>query len=252
MNQRQVFSLNNALTTQEFWEGQYKNIRLHKIKNKHPVCRLVRRFIHGGDGNCIEIGCFPGFYLPMFGELGYTVNGIDIVPQVDILPQWLASNGYRVGRFYREDFLNFNPGKKFTIVCSFGFIEHFNNWEEILKRHIDLVSDNGYIVITAPNFRGFFQNKFHKILDTDNYYKHNIDSMDPESWARILKENGYRVLYSGYFGGLKLWIENGQNSKLRELLRISLMPVNYLGAFVPDSKSFSAMCGIIAKHEGRH
>jgi len=57
--------------------------------------------------------------------------------------------------------LGFNNPHKFDIVASFGFIEHFTNWVEILESHISLLNNNGYLIVEVPNFIGPFQHWLH-------------------------------------------------------------------------------------------
>lgn len=79
----------------------------------------------------LEIGCFPGKFLSVFGELGYELNGIDISPRVETdLPIWLRDKGYKTGNFINADFFDYADSRKYGVVCSFGFIEHFVNWQE--------------------------------------------------------------------------------------------------------------------------
>ena len=141
-------------------------------------------------------------------------------------------------------FFNSHLKFKFDVVASFGFIEHFTNWEDIFLKHIELVNDNGYLIMEVPNFIGNFQNFLHKNFDKKNYEHHHIPAMDIDNWADILKTNGFRILYKGYFGPFHFWTQVDHSRKLLEwqILRslITIRPV--LSSILPkNKKSYSPM-----------
>jgi len=92
-------------------------------------------------------------------------------------------------------------------VFSNGIIEHFEDTQVVIQKHVDLLSDDGQLFISLPNFRGingWFQKKF----DPENYFKHNIDSMDIEKlkiYCQNLELKNVRVFYNGVF---MVWLEN--------------------------------------------
>ena len=153
------------LTGEEYWEKIHGKPDYKIAAKNHPVRRWFEQFIAPREQSCLEIGCFPGQFLACFGELGYQLNGIDWVAEVNTsLPAWLKKQGYKTGDFFKADFLNFSMGKTFDVVSSFGFIEHFINWEEVFKRQLDLVSPKGFLLMSTPNFAGKFQRIFRRFL----------------------------------------------------------------------------------------
>lgn len=117
----------------------------------------------------------------------------------------MHSLGYKTGEFITSDFFQFAADKNYDVVASFGFIKHFVDYKEVILKHAKLVNNNGYLIITTPNFRGRIQHWLHKVLDNDNLSKHNIESMNPQEWKNILEENGFEILYRGYFGDFWFW-----------------------------------------------
>lgn len=63
------------------------------------------------------------------------------------------------------------------VVSSFGFIEHFTNWREVLAKHAEPVADDGHLIIEAPNFTGAFQRWLHVNFDKANSARHR------KSWS---------------------------------------------------------------------
>ena len=82
------------------------------------------------------------------------------------------------------------------VACSFGFIEHFWNLEEVIERHVKLVKPGGTLILAAPNFRGL-QYAFDRLLDAANLRRHVIKAMDLRAWREILLRNGMIPLHHG-------------------------------------------------------
>lgn len=239
----------NNYTEQNYWDEGYLGWKFY-VPSKTDVLRhWIESFLKNGNGKCIEIGCFPGTYLSVFGEHGYELHGIDLTPRVEIdLPKWLKSHNYRIGEFLKVDFADYNPGNKFEIVCSFGFIEHFSNWEEILRKQALLVEDEGYLFVSTPNFRGFVQRLLHSTLDRENYDRHNIESMRPEIWREIIEGLGFNIIYCDAIGPFDFWDEAIKKNRLQKiLLRLiyKIMPV--LKKLFKKNMMWSSYYGIVAQ-----
>jgi 2-polyprenyl-3-methyl-5-hydroxy-6-metoxy-1,4-benzoquinol methylase len=241
----------NKLTTQEFWSAETQGFYFRKHDSDHAINRFIGQFIPASDsGSCLEIGSYPGPFLASMGELGYTLNGIDFHADNAIgLPAWLQQQGYRTGKFWNSDFFDFDPATQFDLVSSFGFIEHFNDYEAVVSRHAALVKPGGHLLITTPNFRGAVQHWLHKRFDPENLSMHNVNSMQPAVWAELLKKEGFDVLFAGYFGGFSFW---KGSPRLRPFDRVAIRwierAIPYLSKLLWfQSQTFSAYCGIVAR-----
>lgn len=235
---------------QEDWDDYYDEMGLTIAPQNDKIRIMLERYVPDNNGEAIEIGCFPGRYLSVLGIKGYRLSGIDLTPRVEKeLPQWLKENGFEVGNFYKEDFRNMKIEDKYDIVSSFGFIEHFNDWEDIYIKHLSLVKPGGYLILTTPNFRGAIQNLLHKYVDKYNYRMHNIISMDPGKWEALALEHNFQIIYSGYYGGFDFWLGFTDNDD--HIQRIIAMSVHVLariiGNIVPVNRMYSPYCLIIAK-----
>ena len=240
------------LTEQNYWiEAQ------GKVNLKLASDNLIKLWIENNldlskIDNCIEIGCFPGRFLTIFGDHGVEVNGLDFIPEVDQLKCVFEQNGYRAGEFIYADFTNYLPAKKYDCIASFGFIEHFTNWDEVLMKHFDFIDKGGYIIIEVPNFRGFFQRIIRVLFDNENYNRHNMQAMNVERWKKILIENNFEIIDARYFGGYQLWYESKNTSKiyfkcrnlLSKILNKLIIMFYKKGA---ESQHFSCVLGIIAR-----
>lgn len=236
-----------------YWDGYHEASALRSARSSHPIRLWIERFIppagQSGSSSCFEIGCYPGSYLSIFGELGYELNGVDFCEQVDLLAPSFRDRGFRVGNIMKQDFLKLEPRDIYDVVASFGFVEHFTNWNEILERHVDFLAPGGHLVVEAPNFIGGFQHWLHSRYDRTNYDRHHLPAMAVESWGETLSRRGLEILYTGYFGGLEFWVEEEARSKLAELFLRSLSRISRpLRPILPKNKKFYAPYGgVIAK-----
>lgn len=167
---------------------------------------LVNENFPPGEGDCIEIGCSPGGFLTLFGELGYTLHGIDFDPRIQTeLPRWLRERNFKPGRFAVGDFTTHPFPMSYDVVYSLGFIEHFTNWVDIVAKHTELVKQGGRLLIGTPNYAGIVQRVLHKLLEEKNYKTHVTASMNPALWKQILEGAGFEVRFAGTVGSFDLW-----------------------------------------------
>lgn len=242
---------NVKLTTQEYWESNRQAIEFKRQEAGHGIDQFIKTYIPATvTGSAIEIGSFPGPHLATLGDLGYELNGIDFCSDnATGLPKWLQNEGFKTGDFWVADFFEFATQRQFDVVSSFGFIEHFTNYNEVIARHAALVKKGGYLVITTPNFRGSIQLFLHRNFDKDNLALHNIKSMRPDFWARQLKELGFEIVYKGYFGGFWFWRGDEKLPFIKEkLLWLVVRIIPRLRRVIKfESAALSAYCGVVAK-----
>ena len=156
----------DSFVSQEHWDAEYADLSPFVAPKGDAIRIWLEGHFASNAGSRLELGCFPGRYLAVFGELGYEVNGIDLTPGVEMaLKQWMQAWGYRTGQFVRADVWTYPFNRQFDVVCSFGLIEHFGQWPKLLTRHAELVRPNGFLAVSAPNFRGFVQRFLHRWLD---------------------------------------------------------------------------------------
>lgn len=237
---------------QSYWNREYAGFNLHIAKPRDVIRQWIESHfppLHGENRSCIEIGCYPGRFLAVFGALGYRLSGIDLADNLQALPAWLSAQGYRIDDFWQQDFTTFDAQRKFDVVSSFGFIEHFTDWREVLAKHAQMVADGGHLVIEAPNFTGAFQRWLHVNFDSANYARHHAPAMDIEAWADMLKKEGFDIVYAGCFGPFHFWTEPDER-RFRERCMLwglrMLKPL--LRRVLPrHRKSWSPFCGVIAR-----
>lgn len=190
------------LTTEEFWTKLGRKIPKRGDKTSDIEFReIFEEHIKPSKGNMLEVGCVPGVFMVYFAQkFGYFPEGIDFDEHTkEITSRTLKNFGIKKFEVYQEDFNKWQTDKKYDLVCSFGFIEHFDNAEEIVQRHIDLVKKGGTVIIEMPNF-GKFNGFLHRLVDKPNLEKHNTKIMNPEFLINIAKKNNLKINYAGYYG----------------------------------------------------
>jgi SAM-dependent methyltransferase len=240
--------MSTNLADQQYWDDSYAMVRLGIAAPEDQVRQWIEKHLPRGEGTAFEVGCFPGQYLSVIGKLGYELNGVDLTPRVETeLPEWLRTDGYKVGKFLKKDFLGLKTGPLYDVVCSFGFIEHFQNWEEVLGKQCAFVRKGGVLIVTAPNFRTSVQHALHAWLDSENLRRHHLPAMDPTVWAEVVKSHGFSISSAGFFGRFDFWVDQQERSKLQRLALSGLRRLKKPLAMLPeDSPLYSPYCGLVA------
>ncbi len=241
------------LASAEYWDNSYRQLALNIAPTRDALRLWLQKHIPAvNNATCLEIGCFPGRYLAVLGMIGYKLYGIDLTERVlTDLPYWLKEQGCRVGEFFREDVFSFAARNDMTFdaVCSFGFIEHFVNWQEILELHAQQVSRGGLLIMAVPNFAGLLQRSLHAILDSENLKRHNVASMCPEKWRDQLELKGFSISFAGPIGSFDFWTDY-PNANLFQIKGAALIRrMIPLAQRLPPCRTYSPYYGIIARNK---
>ncbi len=240
---------NNNLTNKNYWNNNWKET---KIKNKELFFDVIKRFLkEDKNKTCVEIGCVPGRFLLTFNKIfKYKISGIDFA-DLRGMKRLFESNGVKDYKVYQKDFLKFNPNEKFDVVSSFGFIEHFSDYDKIFRKHIALMKKGGTLILEMPNFN-YLQGKMHKLLDNKNYARHNTCIMDLKIIKLLCEKYHLDVLYLNYYKTIDFWIDETDNpSKIKKwifkTLRGGFKIVNFIIS-IPN-KQTSPFIILIAKSQ---
>jgi SAM-dependent methyltransferase len=248
------------LTDEKFWVNYWDSSNFDPEKMLLGDNNIIKRWLISTklkiakNSVCLEIGCFPGQFLTIFGEMGCILNGIDLVDEVETeTPKNLIRLGFTIGDFTKVDFFEYSKAKPnfFDVVCSFGFLEHFTNWEEVLRLQSELVKPGGYLIMETPNFKSFPQYLIRFLLDKKSLKFHNLDSMNPHKWRLLMENWGFDVDFCGGIGKISEWsVANPKMTKLQIFIRGQLRHriTPFLAKLLPaDNRMFSPYYGLIAR-----
>ncbi|ODS83572.1 MAG: methyltransferase type 12 [Cytophagaceae bacterium SCN 52-12] len=236
----------NELTDRAFWLKYWENKKnlVFEIPSGYPFLSELDVLIRSrGIKTLLEIGGFPGYYSVWARRLGVTSTLLDFVVHRPILRELEKANHVPEGAtgVVEADIFKLQADPVYDLVMSNGLIEHFNDTEDIVKRHTQFVRPGGALFISLPNFRGL-NGWFQKTFDPANYEKHNIGCMDPGYLRSICENAGLEnadVQYSGYF---MLWLENPETQPLwvRAFMKLTWLPLKVFFKIFPfNSRAFS-------------
>lgn len=235
-----------SVVNQAYWDKAYAALPLAAYDQRDELVLFLEAHIPERYGHALEVGVFPGRFQPLLGRLGYTLHGLDTTSRVRELGPWLASQGFQVGEFFHCDFLEFTSPRKYDLVFSAGFVEHFTNWDTVMRRHCALLAPGGTLVVTFPNFAGIVQHALHAWLDDENLARHHIPAMNLDAYARICAEDGLRISFAGYVGGFDFWVDTQPKSWIQRKLVALMVRVARHARRLPPCRALAPYAALVA------
>ena len=195
--------MSKKYTNKDYWEKYWdEEIRRETI---FYFDELLDRYIPWKElSSYMEIGGAPGSVMAhMYKMHGLSVATVDFTDRKRII-DFLNAYGVEKYNVYQSDFIKFDTishYKKYSMVASWGFVEHFEKevTAKFIEKQKSMVSNNGYLVVELPNIRKFFWLVLyvfnHEVIKT-----HNLKIMDL-SWLKqcVTKGNEFELLYSSYY-----------------------------------------------------
>ena len=230
----------NRITNQAHWDEYWENYQYDKIPDKVVFKKFMPLLIKGKS--FIEIGGFPGLFSAYFYKHGVKdVTLLDFHLNKDIVRNLEMANNLPANsiKCIHTDFFTFESKKKYDIVFSSGFIEHFEDTEDVIDRHISLLSENGQLLIVIPNFLGL-NGKIQERFDKQNLDSHNLNSMEIPYLENIMNKFNLKDLTIEYIGKPMLWLEpkpknkNARNwiQKLSYIVKLFPVKGKFLSPFI--------------------
>jgi hypothetical protein len=110
----------------------------------------------------------------------------------------------------QEDFTKFQTAKTYDYVISNGFIEHFNDFDSVMDKHVPYLNENGRLLMMIPNMKGYI--KLYKyMVDHDNMKVHNLKCMKLKVFKDFASRNNLKINYLGYYGGFPIGVHQKLN-----------------------------------------
>lgn len=204
------------LTKNEYWNEQYtwgvKVSRIYPNVNLavSELDKVFKEFLPVNKNyRFLEVGCAPGIWMDYFyRKFDYIVEGIEYTEKGFELTTKILEKLGTPNKVYHQDFFDHTLLGQYDIVFSGGFVEHFEDADDVVSRHIDLLKDDGIAVIEIPNLSGW-NGIIQKSLNKDVYEKHNIKIMNLKYFQEVAKKLNLEVLYIGYAGIINLCLFSG-------------------------------------------
>lgn len=236
------------LTSVDYWDTIYgKNSSIHKKAGESPS-RLKRFLKHltrdyangfllhetllahfvpkGGDIKTLEIGCAPGGNLLYFrNNFGHQIWGVEYAPNgATATRQRFAAEGVDPSHvieadLFDEEFQRAHEGG-YDLVYSEGLIEHFDDPAQVVRDHLRLLKNGGYLYILIPNLAGAVNRGLANFFDKNAFVIHNLKIMNSASFAALFPDSELETLFCGYVGIFHLGLFAPDTPAKERLLRL--------------------------------
>jgi len=225
----------DGFTNPQDWNSYYGKEHLERsniptymifILNKEVWCYK--------PGKLFELGCGSSLYLAKSALSGWEVSGIDFNKKaIESLKNYLQNKGVKFGHLIFKDVFDYDCtllANKYDFLVSFGFLEHFRNPENILRRWCVILKPGGRVISVIPNLMSL-NAKLLKRYNFQLWRKHII--ITPLQFDRMHLDAGLRIIRPAiYTGGYDLDMLIPWN-KIREKYPLFILKLlRYFGTFI--------------------
>jgi SAM-dependent methyltransferase len=258
----------SELTKKTYWSAKYDGLLQFSAENKRSAKDIFIRFAermgaahlvkymysynyyllwnvifpkympNKAGAKVLEIGSAPGHALvEMNRRFGFVPYGVEYSePGVELNRRIFAANNLDPANVIHADFFSEQFDKQykasFDIVMSRGFIEHFDNVEYCVKKHVDLLTERGRLVIIIPNLRGM-NYILARLFNPDSLRMHNLEIMRRGTFNNLFSEKRLKTLFCGYAGTFDFKLFNTDpNSPMRFVLAFCIKAQHVLNVFL--------------------
>ncbi|MFH1368220.1 MAG: class I SAM-dependent methyltransferase [Elusimicrobiota bacterium] len=134
----------------------------------------------------LDIGCGCGAFLYRAAQAGCRTAGIDFDERALSYARQLGIDTAECVSF--DDFFDKNKGNAFDAVTMFEVLEHVPDPDSFIRKVRDLLSENGVIALTLPNYARPLRSS---IQDFD-FPPHHFTRWTKESLSGFLNSHGFR------------------------------------------------------------
>lgn len=206
---------NKNYTDKKYWDD-YFNRHKHKLSTVENslFSDIFEKYLKPDrNKRVLEIGCADSNFLCYLSKrFDYQAYGVDYSEAITKTVDLFKFNGLPEPTLYKNNFFSWKPGIKFDVVCSFGFIEHFDDINTVIEKHAELVAPGGKMIITLPHF-AHAQYFLHWLIDRENLKKHNTKIMNLDSIRKAVMRYGLKIEYLSYYKTFGFWTENNHMSR---------------------------------------
>jgi SAM-dependent methyltransferase len=178
----------------------------------------------------LEVGSAPGDFLVRFARtFGVTPFGVEYSHQgaernrAAFIVAGLAPDNVIEADFLSECFQQ-DYREHFDIVISRGFIEHFEDVEAVVARHVDVLRPGGLLLILIPNLRGVYY-AWTRAFNPSQLPLHNLEIMEAERFRSLFTRLEVDSLRCSHFGTFSFWLFTAPASSrlISGLIRVLLI-----------------------------
>ena len=210
-------------TDKKYWTDYYSDADYTKEKII-SICSQYDKYWNILINSCqsnpttvLEVGAYPGRYISYFAsKYNMYPTALDFNPDIETIKKSFLMMGIDNYEIISKDFIEWNSSKKYDLIISVGFIEHFEDYHAILDKHAMLLNEGGSLFIAIPNKRGL-RRLYGIMCDGENLKRHNLKCMNTKVFKKFAIENKLNVHYLEYYGSFQYAVHQKLN-----LIQISL------------------------------
>lgn len=210
-------NIKDNFTTQAYWESYYKNVSTEKsvIEDVGQTDDKYWEIFYNAavlkSNNILEIGTYPGRYLAYIAsKYNLIPTGIDYNSDSNKIEETMRIMGIEKYRYIQENFFKVVPVEKFDFVFSIGFIEHFENFNEVLDKHVAFMNDKGALLVMVPN-KKYIRKWYGLMVDRKNLEIHNLKCMNLSTFQVFARRNNLNIHTLKYEGGFAYSVHQSLN-----------------------------------------
>ena len=248
--------MSERYTDKAYWEDYYQKSKTSREHIK-DVCSDYDKFWDKLVTSCarkpqsiIEIGAYPGRYIAYLGaRYGLEATALDFNSDKSKIEEAFKIMNVKTHEIIQADFLNYKSDKQYDLVISNGFIEHFENYDEVLDLHCKYLAPGGAMFIMIPNKR-FLRKWYGLLCDYENLKAHNLKAMKLSVFKKFAKRNDLQIAYLNYYGGFPFSVHQKLNwiqKQIHRLTRYFFKKINHFIENRPNKYLSSTILGIYKK-----
>jgi len=203
-----------SLTDRSHWDGVYADLEAdHAPRPKGAAHRLLARLLSPESMKLLTRQKYSEYHfwnvlLPrlIVPDAQKTVLEVGSAPG-DHLVEFHRAFGYRP---YGVEYTDFFSGQfqndcadRFDAVLSRGFIEHFENVEEVIGHHLHVLKPGGHLIVNIPNLQGMHLRSVRRYAP-QLLPLHNLTIMNLDSFRQLFQNPSLEQKFCGYQGGIHL------------------------------------------------
>jgi len=211
-------------TSQAYWEAYYRRAGVERALVERMAARYdalwekLYRAAAGRPRSVLEIGGYPGRYLAYFSHVyGLEPACLDFNSDRLKVEEAFAAFGLRSGRILQADFLDYEPDDQYDLVYSLGLVEHFEDVQGVLDRHLAWLRPGGALLVLVPNKR-YLRKWYGQLLDRENLKAHNLTCMRKRVFYHFAERHRLQLHSLGYCGSFPYKVHQKLRSPARKLI----------------------------------
>src|SRR3989338_5015492 len=142
----------NNLTNKQFWDEYFERHADRPVLVESSLFSDIfdKYLVADPNKSVLEIGCANSNFLCYLAKkFGYRAHGVDYSDAIARTADLFKFNNLPEPALHKEDIFSWQTDKKFDVVCSFGFVEHFDDLNKVISKHTELLAPDEQ---TTSNF----------------------------------------------------------------------------------------------------